>query len=257
MFGIPGTDAPTSTGPFLGRVQHDARNGSWKYVRRVQQSDGGWDDDESEPFNKPSFLVDFWSFEAGWIKLTSPPAWVVAPYGQAPASRPDETFVDETSGKTRKSFSVGFRVKVYNPKLFGDKDAYYFSNNSIAVTTPMDELLRAVVVAPEFIAGKIPLVEVTGRKKNEYAGGNVTYSPVFVIKGWYDRVPSFGERTVALGGMHQPATEAPPKANGGARHVQAPVANAPENDWEAGPPAGHPVNAPPVDDIGAAGVWMI
>ena len=94
--------------------------------------------------------------------------------------------------------------------------------------------------SPEAKTGKVPIVAVTGTKVVEFSnkqGTSKFYAPVFEIKGWQARLPVFGEATVGVPG----ATASPAKPNGGARHVAPPA----DDDWSAGPPAGHPVNAPP------------
>ena len=282
-FGIPGSEAATgSSGAFLGRLQYDTRVGFWKVVKRIQNSDGSWGNEESAPFQKitrkirgddgsdmvvqenPTLMLDFLSLEVGFIKFASPPVFLVVPYGKAIPAWPDE-MITNAQGQKRKAFLPGFRIKVAGQRVFGDLDAYYFAHNSQTVMNPMDELHQLYMASPEARAGKLPIVAVTGTKVVEFSntqGTSKFYAPVFEIKSWQARLPVFGEATVAGPSV----AAAPVKTNGGARHVQAPVANAPENDRAAGPPAGHPVNAPPPihnhgggaltdDDIPFAAEW--
>ena len=131
-------------------------------------------------------------------------------------------------------------MKVYNPKLFGDADAYYFSNTSKAVMEPMDGLHQKFLVAPEARShlpsspGKIPVVSVTGNRTIEYTtprGTTKFYSPIFEIKQWIERPACFGDRTVPAPGAAVAA-----KTNGATAHKAA------------APPARHV--PPPADDSG-------
>ena len=179
--------------------------------KEPQQSDGGWSDEEGEPFKNPTMLMDFGSLEVGFIKFASPPAFSVVPFGQPIPPRPDE-MTKTIEGKDRKAFSPGFRLKVYNPKVFGDDDAYYFSNSAKTVMDPMDELHNLFLASPEAAQGKVPVVACTGTRVIENTssfGTNKFYAPVFEIKLWHERVATFGDRTVPV----------PQKANGTAQPV--------------------------------------
>lgn len=261
-FNIPGSDAVAGAGgAFLGRLQYDTRVGFWKVVKRIQNSDGSWGDEESEPFKNPTLMLDFLSLEVGFIKFASPPVFLVVPYGKTIPARPDE-MTTNAQGQQRKAFLPGFRIKVAGPRVFGDGDAYYFAHNSQTVMNPMDELHQLYMASPEAKTGKVPIVAVTGTKVVEFSnkqGTSKFYAPVFEIKGWQARLPVFGETTVGVPG----ATASSAKPNGADRHVAPP---APDDDWSAGPPAGHPVNAPPPihdhgggpltdDDIPFAAEW--
>ena len=228
-FGIPGSE-PNAGGQFLGRLQYDARVGFWKVVKRVQQSDGGWDDDASEPFKNPTFLLDVGTLEVGYIKFASPPAFLVVPFGQEIPPRPADRVTD-AEGKSRSAYLPGFRVKVYNPKLFGDADAYYFANNSKTVLEPMDALHTLAIQAPEAKAGKVPGIKVTGTTPIRIEGprgNNTYYAPVFEITKWYDRPDCFGPRTVPVPG----GSLAKPKTNGASK-TAAPAPKVDNEDWEA------------------------
>ena len=240
-FGIPGSES--QGGAFLGRLQYDARVGFWKIVKRAQQPDGGWDDEPSEPFKNPAFLLDLGTFEVGYIKFASPPAFLVVPFGHPIPPRPAEKMTND-AGQERNAYLPGFRSKVYNPKMFMDQDAYYFANNSKTVMDPMDAVHTLASQAPEYRAGKIPLIRVTGTTANKIEGprgNNTYYAPVFVIAGWHDRPECFGPRTVALPGFSVPpvvATAAPTNGNGHAAPKAAPAsATPPPNEDEWGTPA--------------------
>lgn len=229
-FGLPGTDT-SEGGEFLSRIQFDARVGFWKTVKRVQQGDGSWGDEATDPFGKPTLAIDFGTLEVGFIKFASPPAFVVVPYGSAVPVCPEE-MGSAPDGKPRKAFQPGFRVKVYNPKLFGDADAYYFSNTSKAVMEPMDGLHQKFLAAPEARTGKIPVVAVTGNRTIENTTSRGTtkfYSPIFEIKQWIERPACFGDRTVPAPGAAAAKSNGAAVAKTPARHVPPPA----DDEWGA------------------------
>lgn len=196
-FGIPNSDP--ATGEFLSRIQYDTRVGFWKIVRRTQAPDGAWSDNESEPFKNPTMLVDFGSLEIGFIKFASPPVFMLVPFGSAIPVQPEEMQTN-AQGRQSKAFNPGFRVKVYAPKAFGDKLAYYFAHNSKTVLGAMDAVHQLYLADPEAKTGKVPLIGCTGTTKNEVTtkfGTNTFYAPVFAIQGWHERPEVFGARTVA------------------------------------------------------------
>ncbi len=231
FFGLPGTD-PVSSGQFLGRIQFDARVGFWTLVRRIQTSDGRWDDDKTEPFQKPTFAVDFQGgLEIGYIKFASPPAFVLAPFGGAVPPCPDEmTMPDPKTGKVRKAYQPGFRVKLFAPKLYGSTEPFYFSNTSKSVLEPLDMLHQQYLAAPESKQGKIPVVTSPGNNKiesNSSFGTNTFYSPIFQIVQWIPRPRELGE----IGQQAAPAAQ----TNGSAPRAAAPAAPvASGDDWGTG-----------------------
>jgi hypothetical protein len=215
-FGIPGTDSTTS-GPFLGRIQYDARVGFWKTVDRIQDGGGDWSDRESELFQNPTFALDFGSFEVGYIKLTSPPSFLVVPMGATIPVQPEELGQPDAKGKTKKAFQPGFRCKVVAPKIFGDGEPRYFSATAKTVMGPMENLWTLYTRAPEAAKGLIPIVAVEGSTVTEIKtlqGKTKFYAPNFVIKGWTPRPDTLGAATVPLPSGVAPAvppvTYAPP-----------------------------------------------
>jgi hypothetical protein len=240
-FGIPGSES-TGGGEFLGRIQYDTRVGFWQTVKRVQ-GDGGWVDDKGEQFKNPTMLFDMGTLEVGYIKFSSPPAFLVVPYGQPIPPQPQEMSTD-AAGKTRKAFLPGFRVKVASAKVFGDGAAYYFAHNAKTVMEPMDELYQIYEQAPEAAQGKVPLVAVTGTRLVEIKspqGTNRYHAPIFAIQAWYDRLEVFGPRTVP-----PPAARAPAMTTQAARQMAAASVQqaAPEaQGW--GAPATGTVTPPP------------
>ena len=221
-FGIPGSAPSGENGQFLGRIQFDARTGFWTVVKRKQGADGMWTDQQSDPMRTPQFLMDFGSLEVGYIKFASPPAFVLAPYGQPVPQQPEE-LIQDAAGKKKKAFQPAFRVKLASQKTFGDGDIYYFAQNSKTVLDVMDELYQRFETSPEAGTGQIPVVSVTGTRVVEFKtqqGTTKFHAPVFEITAWFERIPAFGDRTVPAPIPHaaqpaaapvaaQPATPAP------------------------------------------------
>lgn len=234
MFGIPNSDAGNSGGKFLGRIQFDARSGAWKIVKRIQNEDGSYGDQASNPFfateEKPvSLLMDMGSIEVGYMKISSPPSFLVVPYGKPIPAQPEEMAAAEPGKKPKKAFSPGFRIQVCSRRMFSDMDAYYFSATAKTVMGPMDALLQAFLAAGEAQEGMLPVVQVKGCTANTSTtpqGKSTFYAPNFEIASWIERPEVFGERTVPApqGGTRTsapPAPSAPP-----ANHIPPPVAKA-------------------------------
>jgi hypothetical protein len=240
-FGIPGASSSADGGEFLGRINCDARTGFWTITRRVQGADGLWQNDTSAPFQNPSFLVDFGTLEVGYIKIASPPAFLLVPYGHAIPPQPQEMTQADAQGKQRKAFSPGFRVKVMSKATFGDAEPYYFSANSKTLLNAVDALHQVFLAAPEAAIGKVPVVKVDGTDKivtKTPQGSTTFYAPRFLITQWVDRPAALGERTVPAprpGAAPSRAAPAAPPAN----HVP--------------PPPAHPV-APPATVTTAAAI---
>jgi hypothetical protein len=213
-FGIPGSDTTTESGPFLGRLQFDARSGFFTNVDRVQDAGGNWTNRASDPYRGPNFAADFGSFEIGYIKLASPPAFLLVPMGQPIPPQPQEMAEAKPGERARKAFSPGFRLKVMSQKTFGDADPRHFAGTSKSLMGAMEDLYSAFLAAPEARAGKIPLVTVASTKTIETTtpkGTTKNYAPVFAITGWIDRPAGFGDRTVpAPSGVAFPPQPAAP-----------------------------------------------
>lgn len=239
MFGLPGASGGSDSGPFLGRIQYDARSGFFTNVDRVQGADGGWENRNSEPYRGPAFAVDFGSLEVGFIKMGSPPVFLLTPFlGEGRTvypQQPEEMAPAKPGERPRKAFSPGFRLKVMSSKTFGDGEPRYFSGTSKSLMGAVWDLYRLWEAAPEAAAGKIPLVVHDGTKTLETSGKHGTtknYAPVFRITSWIDRPAGFGERTVPPPGGAMPAAPRP-----------APVQQA-----AAPPPAKVPAMAGNLDD---------
>lgn len=200
-FGVPGTNKQSAQ-DFLGRLQFDARVGFWCVIDREQGSDGGWSDRRSDDVRKLSFAIDFGGLEIGWLKLSSPPSFVLAPYGQTCPPQPQEM-----GDNNKRAFSFGFRVKTLSPTLFGDDKPRYFSGTSRSLLDPFHNLHQAYLHAPAAQAGQIPIVKVTGTTVTEAKtpqGTSRFHSPIFEIARWIDRSPELGEATASSGVMQHP-----------------------------------------------------
>lgn len=222
-FGIPGSE-PSSGGEFLGRINCDARTGFWTITRRIQGPDGLWTNDTTAPFQNPTFLVDFGTLEVGYMKITSPPAFLLVPMGQPIPAQPQEMSEARAGEKPRRAFQPGFRVKVMSQKTFGDAAAYYFSGSSKTLMSQVEALWAMFCASAEAAAGKVPVVSVTGSEKvmvKTPQGSNTFYAPVFQIASWADRPAALGERTVPPPSGRQAAPA--PSAPAPAAHVPPPA----------------------------------
>lgn len=224
-FGVPGTNKQSSQ-EFLGRLQFDARVGFWCVVDREQQLDGGWADRRSDDVRKLAVAIDFGSLEIGWLKLSSPPSFLLAPYGQICPPQPQEM-----GDNNKRAFSFGFRVKTLSPTLFGDDKPRYFSGTSRSLLDPFNNLHQHYLCAPEAANGQIPIVKVTGTTVTEaktLQGTSRFHSPIFEVVRWVDRSEELGEATAACEVAPQPVPEtvAPAKPAASAmppKHVQPPA----------------------------------
>lgn len=238
-FGIPNSDGGGAGGnKFLGRIQFDARSGAWLIVKRIQHDDSSYGDAKGQPFmvseERPlQLLMDFGSLDVGYIKLTSPPSFLVVPYGQPVPVQPEEMAAGNKPGdKPRKAFLPGFRIQVAGSKTFGDQDAYYFSGTSKTLLSPMDALHQEFLRAPEAAGGMIPMVKVercTSVETKTPQGTTTFWGPEFQIVSWLPRPAVFGERTVpnpTAGARTSAPVAAPVQPPRAASHVPPPTPKA-------------------------------
>lgn len=228
-FGIPGSDTGGGNGEFLGRLQFDARSGLWKHVTRTQ--DGGrYVNVESEDYMNPSFLMDFGSLEVGFAKISSPPVFLLVPFGQALPPKPNEL-----NDEGKQAFNPAARVKVMSSKTFGDSEPRYFMLASKTGLPAIEEAWNAFSAAPEAAEGKVPLVSTSTRtlEITTPRGASKFKVPVFSITGWVDRPAALGERLInppTVQGQRAPAAtpaQAKPAAPP-ANHVPPPAQRQPE-----------------------------
>lgn len=209
-------------GDFLPIVKWDARAGRFFRVDRSQSAEGWVSNDVDLTMDKPKFAVDFGSIETGYIAFTpTGPDFHMAPLGTAMPAKPT------------KDHKAGFRVKLAGNALKGsaEKGVREFAASAKSVLVAMDNLHSAFEAAPEAAAGKVPVVELSGSTTivtNGPSGKVTSYSPTFTIVAWTDRLPEFGDRTVA-----PPSSLSPPPPR--AAHVPPPAQPA------APPPAARPL----------------
>lgn len=225
-FGIPGSDSG-SGGEFLGRLQFDGRSGLWKFFTRVMEG-GSYKNVESEDLMNPSFLMDFGSLEVGYAKISSPPSFLMVPYGQAVPPRPQEMTTDDR-GKQKNAFSPAARLKVMSPKTFGDSEPRYFMLASKTGLPSIEEAWNMFTGSPEAADGSIPIVTTTTRtvEVKTPQGTSKFKVPVFTFVQWMPRPEALGERLVPIPAFSaqqqakpapQPHTQAAPPPN----HVPPP-----------------------------------
>jgi hypothetical protein len=196
-FGIPGSDTGNSNSEFLGRLQFDARSGLWKHVTRKNEG-GQYFNDESEDYMNPSFLMDFGSFEVGYARISSPPAFLMTPYlGKATAYPQRPT---ELNPEGKMAFNPATRIKVLSPKTFGDSEPRYFMISSKTGMPAMEEAWQAFAAAPEAQEGKVPVVNATTRtiEVKTPQGMSKFKVPVFTFAQWVDRPAALGERITPI-----------------------------------------------------------
>ena len=219
----------SSGGDFLPIVKWDARAGRFFRVDRSQGANGWESNDVDLTMDKPKFCVDLGSIEVGFMAfLPTGPDFHLTPYGNPMPEKPS------------KDHKAGFKVRLAGNALNGVRE---FSSSAKSVLAAMDNLHSAFEAAPEAVAGKVPVVELSGSTTVVTNGPNgkvTSYSPTFTIVAWVDRVAEFGDRTVpaptAKAPIAQPqaTTQAAPPAN----HVPPPAAAA--HAQAATPPAGMP-----------------
>jgi hypothetical protein len=245
-FGIPGTESSSSNNEFLGRLQFDARSGLWKHVTRMEEG-GRYFNSESEDYMNPSFLMDFGSLEVGYAKISSPPSFLMVPFGSPMPQCPQEL-----TPEGKKAFNPAARIKVMSPRTFGDDAPRYFLLSSKTGLPAMEEAWNAFAASPEAATGVIPVAQTSTRtvEVKTPQGLSKFKVPVFTFVNWIERPASLGERVV-------------PVPAGGARPVAAPApvavvaaAPAPTNHVPAPAPVAVAVPPPPAPvAASAAAPW--
>jgi len=233
-FGIAGSDnSGGGSNEFLGRLQFDARSGLWKHVTRMEEG-GRYFNSESEDYMNPSFLMDFGSLEVGYAKISSPPSFLMVPYGAAIPQCPQEL-----TPEGKKAFNPAARIKVMSPKTFGDDAARYFLLSSKTGLPAMEEAWNAFAASPEAATGMIPVAQTSTRtvEVKTPQGLSKFKVPVFTFTNWIERPASLGERVVPVPAASRPVAAPAPVA------VAAP---APTNHVPAPAPVASAATAAPV-----------
>lgn len=250
-FGIPGTESSSGNNEFLGRLQFDARSGLWKHVTRAEEG-GRYFNVESEDYMNPSFLMDFGSLEVGYAKISSPPSFLMVPYGAPMPQCPEEL-----NPEGKKAFNPAARIKVMSPRTFGDDAARYFLLSSKTGLPAMEEAWNLFAASPEAQSGMIPVAQTSTRtvEVKTPQGLSKFKVPVFAFVNWIERPASLGERVVPVPASRPMAVAAPVPVS---TPVAAPV---PVSTPVAAPapvavPANHvPAPAPVASAVTAAAPW--
>ena len=208
-----GLSSGNEGGSFLPIVTWDARAGRLFRHDRTQGADGWSTDKVDLTMDKPKFAIDFGSIETGWQAfLPTGPDFKMTSLGSPMPERPS------------KDHKPGFRVKLAGNALGGVRE---FAASAKSVLSAIDGLHSTFEAAPEAATGKIPVVELAGSTTvvtNGPQGKVTSYSPVFRVIQWVDRLPEFGDRTVAAPGGKAAAPVAPPAAaSAPSNHVPPPV----------------------------------
>lgn len=244
-FGIPGTESSSSSNEFLGRLQFDARSGLWKHVTRAEEG-GRYFNVESEDYMNPSFLMDFGSLEVGYAKISSPPSFIMVPFGAPMPQCPEEL-----NPEGKKAFNPAARIKVMSPRTFGDDAARYFLLSSKTGLPAMEEAWNAFAASPEAQFGMIPVAQTSTRtvEVKTPQGLSKFKVPVFTFVSWMERPASLGDRVVPV-----PAASSRPVAAPAPAPVVA--APAPVAVVAAPAPTNHvPAPAPVASAATAAAPW--
>ena len=232
-FGIPGTESSSSNNEFLGRLQFDARSGLWKHVTRAEEG-GRYFNMESEDYMNPSFLMDFGSLEVGYAKISSPPSFLMVPFGSPMPQCPQEL-----TPEGKKAFNPAARIKVMSPKTFGDDAARYFLLSSKTGLPAMEEAWNLFAASPEAASGMIPVAQTSTRtvEVKTPQGLSKFKVPVFAFVNWIERPASLGERVVPVPAASVAAPVAVAPTPVAAAPAPSPVAAAPAPTNHVPPPA--------------------
>lgn len=216
----------TTSGDFLPIVKYDARAGK---MFKVDKTMGG----ESVATELPpgtKFALDLGSIEAGYVMFgPQGPVRQMKPYieGETPLPQPQDK---DAEGKYL--FRPGFYAKIAGNAVDGVRE---WCSNAAVLLNAMDELYQASVKAPEYAAGKIPIVQISSTtpvKSGTGARSSTNYAPVFATAGWVDRPDQLGPRTVPLkaavnGHAGYTPTPAPTQATAHAQSAVPPAAAMP------------------------------
>ena len=182
----------TSGGNFLDIVKYDSRAGRMFRVDRDMNNDKTQTDITSADMQ---FAVDFGTLEVGFVAFTaSGPVRAMVPYDGRPL--PSQPQDKDAEGKIMSR--PGFRLLIAGKAVGGIRE--WCSNASILVNE-IEVLWDMYRVAPEAAQGRIPLVSIISTvpvTSGRGAQKSTNYKPVFVIRGWVDRLEDMGPRTVPV-----------------------------------------------------------
>lgn len=157
------------------------------------------------PLDSFTVLFDIANIKTGWMLFAA---------GIAPVKHFDPSLV-EAAPNPGEGFKRGFELKVFSSKNLGG--VREFASTAGVVIEAMNSLYDAATAAPEYEAGKLPVIKCTGVTPVTGRHGT-NYRPEFVIAAWADRpveLPGPGAKPA-------PAAKTPPPAATG--HVPPPAA---------------------------------
>lgn len=188
-------------------------SGEGKPYIRFSPSINSWE--MSSPDGRTEFtwdapaVFDLQGLQLGWMKIDSVGRdWLPWASINQRAAQPEEK---DASGNP--AYKIGFAINVVSNKLFGDEPVREFSANTFGCLTFIQELYNQCETAPEFKAGQVPVVQITGAKAQKVGKGN-TRIPEFNVVKWVDRPSDLdgGESAPVVQAAPQPAQAAPAPA---------------------------------------------
>jgi hypothetical protein len=170
-----------STGTILPRIKYNAVKGQFYKIEREQTADG-WESTDVKMALPLKMAFDFANMEIGPIAfIANKPDFHMVKIAEVEAGTTKIPAAPTADHKT------SVRVRVYSKDL-GVRE--FMVQAKIALTS-IDTLYEAVKVAPEYKAGKVPVVAITGTTEVKFktpAGGEgSSEQPIMSIAAWTDR----------------------------------------------------------------------
>jgi hypothetical protein len=177
------TSSGSSSGPILPRIKYNAVKGRFYKIDRVQTADG-WESSEEAMALPLKIAMDFSTMEIGPIAfILNKPDFHMVRIADVEAGTEKIPPAPSTDHKT------SIRVRIFNKDL-GVRE--FMVQSKIALTA-IDAMYEAVKVSPEYKAGKVPVVAITGTEEVKFktpSGGDGSgEKPVMTIASWTDRKP--------------------------------------------------------------------
>lgn len=189
-------------GPILPRVEWQTKTAKLMRNERVQQGDA-WvtkkhditllsstNAEGEEVLSKPAMLFDFASGSNCWVRF-SPFDEIVVGFDQALPPQPP-VFRDEAGNPVKDQWGKNvehaqmLRVPVYSPRVFGaEQPIHELSVRGDNVVRAIAQLFDLVEAAPEYAAGKLPLIQWSGSEAKGKRGD--LFAPTFKILAWHAR----------------------------------------------------------------------
>lgn len=177
------TSGGSSNGPILPRIKYNAVKGQFYKIEREQTADG-WASTDVKLALPLKMAFDFANMEIGPVAfIANKPDFHLVSIAAVEAGTAKIPPAPSADHKT------SIRVRVFNKDL-GVRE--FMVQAKIALTS-IDGLYEAVKAAPEFKAGKVPVVAITGttevKFKRQDGGEGSSEQPIMSITGWTDRKP--------------------------------------------------------------------